>query len=178
MKYRTSQHVAMSSRLRTWINSFGKGSGELLQAKQHWWRRVPTSGRLRRQSREAISDHNHILPFQPILRNKYFPPEPAKTAKHSPKSISEGGRIWQVWPSQTLGLGRRRLRGAALRPIFKLRIYNSYIHIVYARIYSIFIECLHSLRPIFKLRIYNSGIWVKLILKRRGWIFLARRLLS
>ena len=36
----------------------------------------------------------HILPFQPILRSKYFPPEPANTAKHSPKSISEGGRIW------------------------------------------------------------------------------------
>ena len=26
----------------------------------------------------------------------HFPPEPAKTAKHSPTSISEGGRIWQV----------------------------------------------------------------------------------
>ena len=38
----------------------------------------------------------HILPFQAILWNKYFPPELAKTAKHSPKSISEGGRIWQV----------------------------------------------------------------------------------
>ena len=47
------------------------------------------------------------VPFQPILWNKYFPPEPAKTAKHSPKSISEGGRIWQVcrcftWCSSTL----------------------------------------------------------------------------
>ena len=39
----------------------------------------------------------HILPFQPMLWNKYFPPEPAKTAKNSPRSISEGGRIWQVW---------------------------------------------------------------------------------
>ena len=39
----------------------------------------------------------HILPFQPILWNKYFPPEPAKTAKHSPKSMSEEGRIWQAW---------------------------------------------------------------------------------
>ena len=38
----------------------------------------------------------HILPFQPILWNEYFPPEPAKRAKHSPKSISEGGRIWRV----------------------------------------------------------------------------------
>ena len=38
----------------------------------------------------------HILPFQPIMRNTDFPPEPAKTAKHRPKSISEGGRIWQV----------------------------------------------------------------------------------
>ena len=39
----------------------------------------------------------YILAFQPILWNKYFPPEPANTATHSPKSISEGGRIWQVW---------------------------------------------------------------------------------
>ena len=39
----------------------------------------------------------HILPFQPILWNKCFPPEPANTAKHSPKSISQGGRLWQVW---------------------------------------------------------------------------------
>ena len=39
----------------------------------------------------AILIHScHILPFQPILWNEYFPPEPAKTAKHSPKSISEG----------------------------------------------------------------------------------------
>ena len=44
----------------------------------------------------------HILPFQPILWNRYFLPEPANTAKHSPKSIW-GGRIWQVW------LIRRRL---------------------------------------------------------------------
>ena len=39
----------------------------------------------------------HILPFEPILWDRQFPPEPARTAKHSPKSISEGGRIWQVW---------------------------------------------------------------------------------
>ena len=39
----------------------------------------------------------HILPFQPILWNNYFPPEPAKTAKRSPTFISEGGRWWQVW---------------------------------------------------------------------------------
>ena len=45
----------------------------------------------------AAYDHScHILPFQPILWNRYLPPEPANTAKHSPKSISEGGRIWQV----------------------------------------------------------------------------------
>ena len=43
----------------------------------------------------------HILPFQPILWNRYFPPEPAKRAKHSPKSISEGGRIWQVCNSNS-----------------------------------------------------------------------------
>ena len=47
----------------------------------------------------------HILPFQPILWNKYFLPEPANTAKDSPKSISEGGRIWQVCPSKA---ARRR----------------------------------------------------------------------
>ena len=42
----------------------------------------------------------YILPFRPSLWNTYFPPEPANTAKHSPKSISEGGRIWQVWIEQ------------------------------------------------------------------------------
>ena len=41
----------------------------------------------------------HILPFQPILWNKYFPPEPANTAKRSPTSISEWGRLWQVCSS-------------------------------------------------------------------------------
>ena len=49
---------------------------------------------------QSAAPHScHILPFQPILRYKYFPPEPANTAKHSPKSISEGGRIWQVCTS-------------------------------------------------------------------------------
>ena len=43
----------------------------------------------------------HILPFQPILWSKDFPPEPANAAKHSPKSISEGGRIWRVCPTQS-----------------------------------------------------------------------------
>ena len=38
----------------------------------------------------------HVLPFQPILWNRCFPSEPVKTAKHSPQSIPEGGRIWQV----------------------------------------------------------------------------------
>ena len=33
-------------------------------------------------------------------------------------------------------------------------------------------------RPIFVLRIFKFGVWVKLILKRRRWIFLARRLIS
>ena len=32
-----------------------------------------------RCSRTLVHEHGcHILPFQPILRNKYFPPEPAK----------------------------------------------------------------------------------------------------
>ena len=40
---------------------------------------------------KRVEDHScHILPLQPILWNKYFPPEPANTAKHSPKSISAG----------------------------------------------------------------------------------------
>ena len=39
----------------------------------------------------------HILPFQPILWNRCFPPEPVKATRNSPQSISEGGRIWQVW---------------------------------------------------------------------------------
>ena len=32
----------------------------------------------------------HILPFRPILRNKCFPPEPAKTAKHRPHLFQRG----------------------------------------------------------------------------------------
>ena len=38
----------------------------------------------------------HILPFQPILCNRCFPSKSVKSAKRSPTSISEGGRIWQV----------------------------------------------------------------------------------
>ena len=50
--------------------------------------------------RKSCYGHScHILPSQPTLWNKCFPPEPANTAKRSPKSISEGGRIWQVWGS-------------------------------------------------------------------------------
>ena len=42
-------------------------------------------------------DHScHILPFQPSLRNRYSPSEPAKTTQSSPQSISEGGNIWRV----------------------------------------------------------------------------------
>ena len=39
----------------------------------------------------------HILPFQPILRNKDFPPGHAKPARKSFEPISEGGWLWQVW---------------------------------------------------------------------------------
>ena len=39
----------------------------------------------------------HILPFQSILWNRYLPSEPVKTPKNRPPSISEGGRLWQVW---------------------------------------------------------------------------------
>ena len=43
--------------------------------------------------------YNILVIFYPSSQfcwNRCFPPEPANTAKHSPKSISEGGRIWQV----------------------------------------------------------------------------------
>ena len=39
----------------------------------------------------------HILPFQPLMRNRYFPSEHLKAAPKRPESISEGGRIWQAW---------------------------------------------------------------------------------
>ena len=42
----------------------------------------------------------HILPFQ-ILWNKYFSPEPAKTAKHSPKHNT-------AWKAAAGAPGRRR----------------------------------------------------------------------
>ena len=38
----------------------------------------------------------HILPSQPILWNRCFPSKFVKSAQNSPKSISEGGRIWRV----------------------------------------------------------------------------------
>ena len=37
-----------------------------------------------------------LLPFQPLLWSRHFPSEPARAAKHSPQSVSEGGTIWQV----------------------------------------------------------------------------------
>ena len=42
----------------------------------------------------------HILPFQPLLWNRCFPSKSVKSAQNSPKSISEGGRIWRVWTSE------------------------------------------------------------------------------
>ena len=36
----------------------------------------------------------------------------------------------------------------------------------------------YLIRPIFKLRIFKFGVWAEQILKRRRWIFLARRLIS
>ena len=66
----------------------------------------PLPHRLSRQGRDKRGFHGrptnpihhicHVLPFQPLLWNRYVPSEPANTAKHSPQSISEGGRIWQV----------------------------------------------------------------------------------
>ena len=43
----------------------------------------------------------HILPFQPILWNRCFPSKPVRSSQNSPKSISEGGRIWQVCSQQS-----------------------------------------------------------------------------
>ena len=44
---------------------------------------------------------------------------------------------------------------------------------------SVLVACAPPrLRPIFKLRISEFGVWVKQILKRRRWAFLARRLIS
>ena len=50
--------------------------------------------------RHHVYNHTcHILPFQPILWNRCFPSKSVKSAQNSPKSISEGGRIWRVWIS-------------------------------------------------------------------------------
>ena len=38
----------------------------------------------------------HLLPVQPILWSTYFLSEPVKTPRKCPRSISEGGKIWQV----------------------------------------------------------------------------------
>ena len=58
-------------------------------ARSDWARR-------RRPKSRRVYRSFHILPFQPILFNRYLPSEPVKTAKNSPPSISEGGRLWQV----------------------------------------------------------------------------------
>ena len=72
------------------------------------WPRGPGDQRAAAHLRLPCHAHScHILPFQPILWNKYFPPEPANTAKHSPKSISERGRIWQVWRARRTYLASR-----------------------------------------------------------------------
>ena len=56
--------------------------------------------------RNSLNHGCHILPFQPILWNRCFPSKSVKLAKNSPKSISEGGRIWQVCPSERNSLNR------------------------------------------------------------------------
>ena len=81
-------------------------------------------GRVCKKSRSGFRPSSadlscHILPFQPILGDKYFPPEPANTAKRSPKSISEGGRIWQV-------CFRHRLKGCLARRVPSLSLAGSF----------------------------------------------------
>ena len=63
-----------------------------------WWHRSALEAAHRIVTwNDGMPRHScHILPFRPILWNRYLPPEPANTANNSPKSISEGGRIWQV----------------------------------------------------------------------------------
>ena len=53
-----------------------------------------------RESSGANSHGCHILPFQPILWNRCFPSKSVKSAQNSPKSISEWGKVWQVWLSR------------------------------------------------------------------------------
>ena len=59
-------------------------------------RACKSDGVLLFQRRRSLSCHS--LPFQPILRNIDFLSELAKTYENSPRSISEGGRTWQVLP--------------------------------------------------------------------------------
>ena len=102
--------------------------------------------------------------------------------------LSTQGFCWKV---QLRNASREGTCTAGHRSISWLLDYD--VHVVltnHALIYDLFglklrlVMCVDllllgtPLRPIFKLRIYNSGIWVKRILKRRRWAFLARRLIS
>ena len=58
---------------------------------------LPAGGGRKPQGPGLCPTHTcHILPFQPIPRNRCFPSKSVKSAQNSPKSISEGGRIWRV----------------------------------------------------------------------------------
>ena len=52
----------------------------------------PRAARARglRRARPRHKHSCHILPFRPILRNRYFPPEPAKTAQTAPNLFQRG----------------------------------------------------------------------------------------
>ena len=86
----------------------------------------------------------------------------------------------------TLLRPRHDIFSGAVRPIFVLRIfaYKLYYNLYYTlHYYTILTLCynllfIRVLRSIFKLRIFEFGVWVKRILKRRRWTFLARRLIS
>ena len=53
----------------------------------------------------------HILSFQPILWNRCFQSKSVKSAQNSPKSISEGGRIWRVWLRRSVFYRHRHVPG-------------------------------------------------------------------
>ena len=64
--------------------------------------RPRTEGPPSLEKRKGVAPEHtcHILPFQPILWNRCFLSKSVKSAQNSPKSISEWGRIWQVWLSR------------------------------------------------------------------------------
>ena len=96
---------------------------------------IPEQSHVTRFAAEMHITHScHILPFQSIMWNRYCPSELVNTAKHNPKSISAGGRIWQVCYLRPWNRGRHSGRDSYL---------NIYIHIVYIYIYIVIWICVY-----------------------------------